>query len=47
MIKQAIGFGIAMALIFGAGSRHFGVAIFFGVVFGVGFFAYRKRKGVG
>ncbi len=42
--KQAIGFGISMALIFGAGSRNIGVGILFGALFGASFFAYRKRK---
>ena len=42
--KQAIGFGIAMALIFGVASQQVGLAILFGVIFGAGFFAYRKRK---
>ncbi len=35
--KQAIGFGIVMALIFGVGSHQVGLAILFGVVFGAGF----------
>jgi len=47
LAKQAIGFGIAMALIFAVGSRHVGVAILLGVIFGFGFFAYRKRKSAG
>jgi hypothetical protein len=42
--KQAIGFGISMALIFGVASRDPGLAVLFGVVLGVGFFAYRKRR---
>jgi hypothetical protein len=47
LAKQAIGFGIAMTLIFGVGSRDVSLAIVFGIVFGAGFFAYRKRKGTG
>ena len=47
LAKQAIGLGIAMALIFGAGSRSVGVGILFGAMFGLGFFAYRKRKSAG
>ena len=45
--KQAIGFGIAMALLFGAGSHHVTLAIALGVAFGAGFYAYRKRKSAG
>ena len=41
---KAIGFGISMALIFGVVSRDPGLAVLFGVVFGAGFFAYRKRR---
>jgi hypothetical protein len=45
--KQTIGFGIAMAPIFAAGSNsinRIGIAILFGVAFWVGFYAYRERK---
>ena len=42
--KQAIGFGIAVALLFGAASNSVALAICFGALFGGGFFAYRKRK---
>ena len=42
--KQAIGFGISMALIFAVGSKNVGLGILFGILFGMGFFAYRKRK---
>jgi hypothetical protein len=41
--KQAIGFGIAMALIFSVGAN-IGIGILFGVMFGAGFYAYRKRR---
>jgi len=45
--KQAIGLGIAMALIFAVGSRHVGIAILLGVVFAAGFYALRKRRSAG
>jgi len=42
--KQAIGFGLGMALIFGAGTNSVGIGLLLGVVFGAGFYAARKRK---
>jgi hypothetical protein len=53
LTKQAIGFGIAMALIFAAGSNGIkgvngiessGGAILLGIAFGAGFYALRKRQ---
>ena len=43
--KIAIGFGISMALLFDVGSQNnFALAIAMGILFGGGFYAYRKRK---
>lgn len=44
LTKQAIGFGIAIGLIFGVPTMNVGVGIGFGLMFGVGFYVFRKRK---
>jgi hypothetical protein len=43
--RQAIGLGVAMALIFGVASNNVAIAILLGALFGGGFFAYRRRRG--
>ena len=44
LTKQAIGFGIAIGLLFGVPAKSVGAGVLFGLMFGGGFYVYRKRK---
>ena len=44
LTKQAIGFGIAIGLLFGVPAKSVGAGIVLGLMFGYGFYLYRKRN---